>query len=55
MIVQIILDILMIIFLVIGIITGKQVETHAWVTLLWVFVALFAHIQLKAEDDLHWH
>ena len=55
MILQIILDFIMIIFLVIGIVTGKQVETHAWVTLIWVFIALFAHIQRKVEDDLHRH
>lgn len=45
----------MIIFLVIGIVTGKHVETSAWVTLIWVFIALFAHLQLKEENDLHWH
>ena len=55
MIVQIILDFIMIIVLVIGIVTGEKVETSAWSTLIWVFIALFAHIQLKAENDLHWH
>lgn len=55
MIIQIILDIIMIIFLVIGIVTGEHVETAAWVTLIWVLIALFAHIQLKSENDLHRH
>ena len=55
MIVLIILDFLMSITLVIGIVAGKQVETPAWVTLIWVFIALSAHIQLKVENDLHRH
>lgn len=52
MIVQIILDIIMIIVLVIGMIKGET-EVSVWVTLLWVFIAFFAHLQLKSEHDLH--
>ena len=52
MIVQIILDCIMIIVLIIGIVTGKQTEISAWVGLIWVFIALFAHLQLK-ENDSH--
>lgn len=50
MIAQIILDIIMIIVLVIGMIKGAT-EVSAWVTLLWVFMTLFAHLQLKEKED----
>jgi hypothetical protein len=52
MIVQIILDFIMIIVLFIGIVTGKHEEISTWVALMWVFIALFAHLQLK-EHDTH--
>lgn len=54
MIAQIILDIIMIIILVIGMIKGAT-EVSAWVTLLWVSIALSAHLQLLSEHDLHRH
>lgn len=52
MIAQIILDIIMLIILVIGIFTGRQTEVDAWIALVWVFIALFAHLRLKEEEDL---
>ena len=50
MITQIILDIIMLIVLVIGMIKGET-EVSVWVVLIWVFIALFAHLRLKEEED----
>lgn len=51
MITQIILDIIMLIILAIGIFTGWKTEVDAWVALVWVFIALFAHLRLKEKED----
>lgn len=47
----IIIDFIMLIILAIGIFTGRKTEVDAWITLMWVFIALFAHLRLKEEED----
>ena len=51
MITQIIIDIIMLIILAIGIFTGRKTEVDAWIALVWVFIALCAHLRLKEEED----
>lgn len=53
MTVQIILDCIMLICLIIGAFVGRKPDT--WVTIVWVLIALLAHIQLKKENDSYWH
>lgn len=48
-IVQIVLDCIMLILLIIGAFLGYKPDT--WVTIIWVLIALFAHIGKLIDED----
>ena len=43
----------MLVCLIIAAFVGYKPEL--WVTIVWVLLALSAHIQLKKENDSYWH
>ena len=51
--VQIILDCVMLVCLIIGAFAGYKPDL--WITIVWVLIALIAHIRLKEENDLYRH